>query len=139
VIAPVVNLSTAPAQSFSARVFANLAERQRQRAALAPVDQKLTPRGRGIRGVLLRICSEYCVLYSELIGDDRHEAVCFARHHAAYELRVECNLSMPQIGRVLHKDYTTVRYGIGAHALRHGLPLPENVSLNWTLRTRRAA
>lgn len=56
----------------------------------------------------------------------RWKAIVQARQECMYRLRVELGLNKCRIGRILGGvDHTTVLYGIGCHALLHGLPYPD--------------
>ncbi len=63
-------------------------------------------------GRILRLTAETWGLdLSDLSGPKRHRHVVEARHVAMYLLRAYTGLSLPEIGKMLHRDHTTVLHG----------------------------
>ena len=55
----------------------------------------------------------------DITGPRRRQALVIARHEAMYRIHQERkNMSLPMIGRLFHRDHTTVLSGIRAHARR---------------------
>lgn len=61
--------------------------------------------------VINRLALEYNVDASEILGDRRFANVIAARKRAYKELR-DMNWSLPQIGRMMNRDHSTVLSGI---------------------------
>jgi chromosomal replication initiation ATPase DnaA len=75
--------------------------------------------------ILRQVARKHGVTLSEMLGPSRKRFIAHARFEAAYRLRTECRMSLPQIGRRLGgKDHTTIIHALRQHAAMHGLPLP---------------
>lgn len=102
-----------------------------------PTPQSIRVANPTIRDVLKDVMDRHGVTYSELVGKRRRYLFCVARQEAMYRLRVALQLSLPHLGRIFHRDYTTTGYSIAAHADRHNLPMPEGLGGNWKVGLRR--
>ncbi|WP_150526799.1 helix-turn-helix domain-containing protein [Roseibium sediminis] len=74
--------------------------------------------------VLLDVCTRHNTSLCVLRGAQRTKAVVSVRQEAMYLMRVQTAASLPQIGRMLHRDHTSVLHGSEMHALRNNLPMP---------------
>lgn len=61
---------------------------------------------------------------NELFSHRRNPALVRARHEIMYRAAKETKLSLPQIGRFLERDHSSVVHGIARHAERLGLARP---------------
>jgi hypothetical protein len=73
---------------------------------------------------MARACELYGVTMEELKGPSRKGKLSLARHYVFYHARM--NSSAPSLSFIARKigrcHHTSVIYGAGAHAIRHGLP-----------------
>ncbi|WP_026379387.1 helix-turn-helix domain-containing protein [Afifella pfennigii] len=79
------------------------------------------------RRLLATIARRHGLTFSDLQAVRRHRRLTEARHEGMYQAAAETLLSLPAIGRLLHRDHTTVIHGVRAHAKRNGLPLPRGM------------
>jgi chromosomal replication initiator protein len=72
------------------------------------------PSGRGATplAVLTAVSRYFGVTIDDLKGKFRHKQIVGPRHVAMYLLREDAHLSTPEVGRLLHRDHTTVLHGI---------------------------
>lgn len=77
--------------------------------------------------VAREVASRCGMSVTEMLTKRRVPRLVAARQLAAYEMAVRTNLSLPQIGRVLCQEHTTVLSSIRAYAWEHGLPLPRGM------------
>lgn len=71
------------------------------------------------RGIALEVCKKHGIKFTDLCSDRRDRKAVSARHEAAYRMRNETTLSLPQIGKRLGgKDHTSILYGINRHEAR---------------------
>jgi len=67
--------------------------------------------------ILHRVARKHDVTVSDIRGSSRRPHLVRARQEAAYEIRTQRKLSLPQIATLLGgRDHTTVLYGIKRHA-----------------------
>ena len=71
-----------------------------------------------MRAILDECSAEFGVPVPEILSPWRDERLLPARHAAMALARRLTNLSLPQIGRVMRRDHTTIIYGIAAHERR---------------------
>jgi len=81
----------------------------------------LTPRDRA-KILMLEICEKHFLSPVEILSNRRTGPIVTARQELMYRLRMETTWSLPQIGRFLDKDHTTILHGVRAHAERNKLP-----------------
>lgn len=80
-----------------------------------------------VREIAREVARRHCVPTSEIFGDRRFRAIVHARQEVAwrlYQLRDRNGyrrFSMPQIGRYLRRDHTTILHAIRAHEQRVGV------------------
>jgi chromosomal replication initiator protein len=72
------------------------------------------PSGRGATpaAVLTAIGRYFDVRADDLKGKARHKQIVVPRQIAMYLLREDAHLSTPEVGRLLHRDHTTVLHGL---------------------------
>jgi chromosomal replication initiation ATPase DnaA len=68
--------------------------------------------------LVLSVCERRGVLLHEVCGRGRSQAVKAARHEVWYLLRNDTRwlFSFSELGRIFHRDHTTIRAGVLAHA-----------------------
>lgn len=79
--------------------------------------------------IMLEICEEFDIALSDLMSPRRFMDAVLARRKAFWRLKNETTWSLPQIGRFIGKDHTTVLHGIrrfqvDALHVNQGLPMP---------------
>lgn len=79
----------------------------------------LHPRG-WWKVVVNEVCDKYGVSQEDLCGDRRGVYLVRARHEAYFRIRMETGLSFPDIGNRLHRDHTSIQYGVRKHIERVG-------------------
>jgi chromosomal replication initiation ATPase DnaA len=66
--------------------------------------------------IMKEVCVKHRVTRAELTGKQRAKNIVIARQEAAYRLKTETTMSLPQIGRRLGgKDHTTVLHSVRRH------------------------
>lgn len=67
-----------------------------------------------MRALITRIAEDHGLTYADMIGKSRRKHIVQARHEAIWAVRdARPDMSLPQIGRLFHKDRTSI-----LHALR---------------------
>ena len=64
------------------------------------------------RQIALAAADEFGFSADEMAGAGRHRRLARARQIAAHIMRRRTRLSLPQIGRVLHRDHATVIHAV---------------------------
>ncbi len=83
----------------------------RQEVPVAPAYRPTT------RAVIDDVCLKHAIDRRDLLGPRRFRPFVAARNEAAYRLRQETSLSLPQIGRLLgSRDHTTIVHAVRRHA-----------------------
>ena len=59
-----------------------------------------------------QVCKKRGVPIELIRGDGRAKPVCAARHELCYRLYTETGMSLPQVGRFLSKDHSTVLHSV---------------------------
>jgi chromosomal replication initiator protein len=72
-----------------------------------PAGQSVTP-----AAILTAVARYFGVTPEDLKGTARHKRIVGPRQVCMYLLREDAHLSAPEIGRVLHRDHTTVLHGV---------------------------
>lgn len=67
--------------------------------------------------ILLVAAKSFDLGPKDILGDSRKRPVAYARHYAMWLLR-ELGYSLPEIGRQLRRDHSSVLFGVRAHAAR---------------------
>lgn len=62
--------------------------------------------------IMAKVAAFYGLSVLDLKGPFRTKAVCLPRHVAFYLLKEVLGLSLPETGRVMNRDHTTVLHGI---------------------------
>jgi chromosomal replication initiator protein len=65
-----------------------------------------------LRQVLEVVADAYCVTVEALLRPDRSQAAVLPRWMAMYLARTTLGLSLPQIGRQMGRDHSTVLHGV---------------------------
>jgi len=64
------------------------------------------------REILLEVCAEFDVSLFDILSPRRDAPTTRARMKAYYRLKNETTWSLPQIGRLMRKDHTSVLHGV---------------------------
>lgn len=94
------------------------------RKSAAMIDERLPPSftippaDTKIGGILRDIAEQYGFKVTALLGWRRPKALARARQELYWRAYDETGFSMPQIGRALNRDHTTILYGIRQHEKR---------------------
>lgn len=66
--------------------------------------------------ILRQVADKYDVTVADICSAKRHKQITPARYEAAYRMRYEADMSLPQIGKRLGgRDHTTALHGIRMH------------------------
>lgn len=71
-----------------------------------------------------QICAKYNVDFDEVCSERRHKHLVLIRHEIFYRLKVDLQMSYPQIAEKFNKDHTTILHGVRKHAARLSLEMP---------------
>jgi hypothetical protein len=84
------------------------------------------------QSILSEVALDHGVMVETMSSQTHKNQYVRPRHEAMFRLRVEKNMTMPEIGRILGgRDHTTVLSGIRAHCEREEIPLPKGMR-SWT-------
>jgi hypothetical protein len=73
------------------------------------------------------ICEKHGLTLWQLKSKSRSKYLVRARWEAAYLIYDQCrHLSLPQVGKILCRDHSTILHGIREYAAMNGLPLPRS-------------
>lgn len=50
------------------------------------------------------VCDDYGVTTKKLLGSDRSKTIVLARHKAIRMIKIECGLSLSEIGEIFRRD-----------------------------------
>lgn len=105
-------------------------EKEKQRGKTLSKGARLAP-GFVMKAVLV-VSRAYNVSVMEMLGATRQhhvaEARCAAWHRAFVKAHQKgAPMTLPQIGRIVGRDHTTILYGIRRHCERHNLPCPDGI------------
>ena len=91
-------------------------QRQRDEARIAEenllIERRLSTRREQIRNLVRDICTLHGVTLNDIVGPFREARIVRARNEAIYQIRHTFTLSLPQIGRIFHRDHTTIMHSI---------------------------
>jgi len=73
---------------------------------------------RALRQLVADIALIYGISTTDIYSKRRTRKICAARHHVMFEISHRTEWSLPQIGRFLDRDHTTVLHGIRLHKER---------------------
>lgn len=76
------------------------------------------------REIILEVAINRKVTEAQILGRRRDRHIVVARHEACYRIRSELRLSLPDIGKIMGRDHTTILHGVRKHCELHGLPVP---------------
>lgn len=71
-----------------------------------------------VRQICEEVAAAHRITWREFVGPHRHKAYTRARQEAYWRSARETGKDLSLIGRVMHRDRTTVRFGISAHEAR---------------------
>lgn len=80
-----------------------------------------------VREIMATVAHRAGVTVEALLAHDRRYATAHPRQEVYYLARALTDKSKAWIGRLFHRDHTTVIHGIRAHAARFGLPEPHEL------------
>ena len=89
------------------------------------------------RAIIEEVAAKYDVPVKDILSDRRAKVLIPPRHEAMYRCVAETPLSLPAIGRVFHRDHTSIGHGVMRHHLRTGDPLPRGMDWQAGRRKRR--
>lgn len=58
--------------------------------------------------IIYNVALKHGLTYADIMGRSRKADIVTARHEAMYELRQTGKYTLPQIGRFMHRDHTTI-------------------------------
>jgi hypothetical protein len=74
------------------------------------------------KAIIRELCINNGIEPWMLFSEWRKREVAWLRQQIAYRLYYECRWSLSKIGKLFHRDHTTIAYGICRYAEREGLP-----------------
>lgn len=77
--------------------------------------------------ILNQVALKYDTPVNEIISHRRARFLVKLRHEVMYRAVNETSASLPQIGRILNRDHTTIGDGVMKHCERTGDPLPRGM------------
>lgn len=80
------------------------------------------------RAIVAAVARKHGLTLNDLCCAMRSRPLVRARQEAMYEVMTRTMLSQPQIGRIFHREHTTIRHGVVAHAKASGLPIPRGLT-----------
>ena len=89
------------------------------------------------RAIIEEVAVKYDVPVKDILSDRRAKVLIPPRHEAMYRCVSETPLSLPAIGRIFHRDHTSIGHGVMRHHLRTGDPLPRGMDWKAGRRKRR--
>ena len=89
------------------------------------------------RAIIEEVAAKYDVPVKDILSDRRAKVLIPPRHEAMYRCVAETPLSLPAIGRVFHRDHTSIGHAVMRHHLRTGDPLPRGMDWQAGRRQRR--
>lgn len=102
------------------------------RAAIEEIRPSVPPRsGRHgqCRAIIEEVAAKYDMPVKDILSDRRAKAM--------YRCVAESPLSLPAIGRIFHRDHTSIGHAVMRHHLRSGDPLPRGMDWKAGRRKRR--
>jgi Bacterial dnaA protein helix-turn-helix len=76
-----------------------------------PKPKEQIPNKRNTREIIQGVCERHGITYAELVGHSRKHYLMPPRVEAARLLR-ERGISFPEIGRILHRDHSTIVHAL---------------------------
>jgi hypothetical protein len=84
-------------------------------------EEKTKPHMQPAEFLIDRIAKKHGLRPSALKSDSRQHHIVIASQEASYAIRALLKYSLPQIGKIMCRDHTTILRGIRKHAERNGL------------------
>ncbi|MCC6736154.1 MAG: hypothetical protein IT534_08490 [Bauldia sp.] len=107
---------------------AGAAAAPRTAAAHVPAAAGPPPRGPGAcQRIIAEVAVKHDLPVRDILSDRRARALIPARHEAIWRCVMETPLSLPAIGRVFHRDHTSIGHAVMRHHLTTGAPLPRGM------------
>lgn len=75
-----------------------------------------------LRDILAETANAFGLSVGDLRGKSRCRSIAWIRQAYCYEAYSYGRWSMPQIGRTINRDHTTVLHSVRAYSRRNGLP-----------------
>lgn len=73
------------------------------------------------------ICQKHGLTLWQLKSKSRYKPIVHARWEAAYLIYDKCrHLSLPQVGKILCRNHSTIVHGLQQYAAMNGLPMPRS-------------
>ena len=89
------------------------------------------------REIIAEVAAKHSVPVADILSDGKSHAIIPARHEAMYRCVAETELSLPAIGRIFHRDHTSIGNAVMRHHIRTGAPLPRGMDWKAGRRKRR--
>lgn len=84
--------------------------------------------------IITEVCrrSGYSVI--AIVGHDRSQSIARYRQEISYLVRALTTLSLPELGRIMDRDHTSILHQVSVFRERHKLPDPDKISRTAALR-----
>lgn len=79
---------------------------------VAPMDIPFRPKSHIVREIIKEEAARAGLKVDDILGPSRAPPIVAARSYAMWRARKEIGWSFPEIGRVFHRDHTTVMYAV---------------------------
>lgn len=109
-----------------------------QAVAIGAAKPAATPLQRGpgaCHRIIAEVAARHDIPVHDILSDRRARVLIPARHEAIWRCVMETPLSLPAIGRVFHRDHTSIGHAVMRHHLTTGAPLPRG--MDWKAGRRR--
>ncbi|MCW5718845.1 MAG: hypothetical protein KIS68_13540 [Bauldia sp.] len=87
--------------------------------------------------IIAEVAARHDIPVHDILSDRRARVLIPARHEAIWRCVMETPLSLPAIGRVFHRDHTSIGHAVMRHHLTTGDPLPRGMDWKAGRRKRR--
>lgn len=87
--------------------------------------------------IIEEVAAKHDIPVHDILSDRRARVLIPARHEAIWRCVMETPLSLPAIGRVFHRDHTSIGHAVMRHHLTTGDPLPRGMDWKAGRRQRR--
>ena len=78
-----------------------------------------------MKAILREVAKKHSLTREQITSRRVQRPLVLARHEFCYRAFTETKASLPQIGRMIERDHTTVIHAIAAHCERNGLTFPK--------------
>lgn len=89
------------------------------------------------REIIAEVAAKHEVSVEEILSDGKAAMIIPPRHEAMYRCVAETALSLPAIGRIFHRDHTSIGNAVMRHHIRTGAALPRGMDWKAGRRKRR--